>query len=250
MLVLSNISRTFSRGTLNEVQALDDLSLTIDDGEFVVVIGSNGSGKSTLLNTIAGNVIPDAGTITIDGNDVTQSEAYRRATYVGRVFQNPFSGTAPTMTIAENLRLAALRGKAKRLRTGLDPTTREEYRARLRELDMGLESRSETPVGLLSGGQRQGVTLLMATLNEPKILLLDEHTAALDPASASSVLSITDRIIRNHRLTAMMVTHNLDEASGFGSRLLVMHRGRVLHDIPNEEKKSLRSEDLVRFFHN
>lgn len=250
MLVLSNITRTFSRGTSNEVRALDDVSLRVDAGEFVVVIGSNGSGKSTLLNTIAGNVIPDVGTITIDGTDVTRSEAHQRARFVGRVFQNPFSGTAPTMTIAENLRLAALRGKPKRLRRGLAAPTRGEYRRRLSELDMGLETRSETPVGLLSGGERQGVTLLMATLNEPSILLLDEHTAALDPASASGVLAITDRIIRDHQLTALMITHDLEEAVRFGSRLLVMRHGRIIHNISSNEKKSLRTPDLLNFFHN
>jgi putative ABC transport system ATP-binding protein len=248
MITIEHCTKTFGAGTPNAVRALDDLSLTIAAHEFIVVIGTNGSGKSTLLNAIAGTVMPESGRIAIDGLDATRMEAYRRARFIGRVFQNPFSGTAPTMTVAENLRLASLRGIPKKMRVGLDRAETESIRERARELGMGLEDRMETPMGLLSGGQRQALTLLMATLRQPKILLLDEHTAALDPKSAEQVIELTNAMIARGRLTALMVTHDMNEAVGSGSRLIMMHGGRIGADYAGEAKKGLTAEALLQGF--
>jgi len=248
MLSLASISTTYHRGTPNQVRALNDVTLRIDPGEFVVVIGSNGSGKSTLLNVVAGSSPVDSGTVTIDGTDVTAYEAHRRAGPVARVFQNPFSGTAPSMTVAENMRLASLRGEPKRLRIGLHRHEREALVGRLAELDMGIEGRLDTPVGRLSGGQRQAITLLMATLRTPKILLLDEHTAALDPRSADRVMKLTADMIDRHRLTALMVTHDLDQAVRYGTRLIVMTEGRIAMDITGPEKGAVTAEELLHTF--
>jgi putative ABC transport system ATP-binding protein len=248
MITIEHCTTTFGAGTPNAVRALDDVSLSIAADEFVVVVGTNGSGKSTLLNAIAGSVIPQSGRIAIDGIDATRMEAHRRARFIGRVFQNPFSGTAPTMTVAENLRLASLRGMPKKLRVGLNRSGMESIRERARELGMGLEDRLETPMGLLSGGQRQALTLLMATLREPRILLLDEHTAALDPKSAEQVIELTNAMIARGRLTALMVTHDMAEAVGYGSRLILMHSGRVGADYAGEAKQRLTAQALLEEF--
>lgn len=248
MIGISHCSKTYGAGTPTEVRALDDVSLDIGVHEFVVVIGTNGSGKSTLLNAIAGTVIPDAGRITIDGTDVTRWEDFKRAGLIGRVFQNPFSGTAPSMTVAENLRLANLRGLRRKLTIGLSRQEIVFFRERAAELDMGLESRMETPIGLLSGGQRQALTLLMATLREPRILLLDEHTAALDPRSAEQVMRLTEKLITQYHLTALMVTHDMAEAARYGSRLVMMHMGRIALDIAGDDKRNTTAEALLRRF--
>jgi len=239
MITIDNLSITFGRGTPNQVRALDDLSLAIAAHEFVIVIGTNGSGKSTLMNAIAGSIVPESGRIHIDGHDLTRTPSHRRARYIGRVFQNPFSGTAPTMTIAENLRLAALRGEPKRFSIGLSAAETKRLHERCAELGMGLENRLDTPIGLLSGGERQALTLLMATLREPRILLLDEHTAALDPRSAEQVLALTERMVARHALTTLMVTHDMEEAVRFGSRLVMMHAGRVAMDVSGDTKRDL-----------
>ncbi len=248
MLSLRSITTTYYPGTANEVRALDDVSLAVGAGEFVVVIGSNGSGKSTLLNAVAGSARIDRGRVEIDGDDVTGLDAHRRADRVARVFQNPFSGTAPSMTVAENLRLARLRGIPKRFRVGLDRRETASLAERVAELGMGIETRMETQVGRLSGGQRQAITLLMATLREPKILLLDEHTAALDPRSADRIMELTSQMIDRHRLTAVMVTHDLDQASRYGTRLLMMTEGRLALDITGDEKSNATAEDLLHGF--
>jgi putative ABC transport system ATP-binding protein len=248
MIRIDHCSITFGRGTPNEVRALDDLTFEIGRREFVVMIGTNGSGKSTLLNTIAGSLRPEAGRIFIDDEDVTALPEHRRARYIGRVFQNPFSGTAPTMTIAENLRLASLRGEPKRLSIGLRSRAMAELRERCAELGMGLENRLDTPIGLLSGGERQALTLLMATLREPRILLLDEHTAALDPRSAEAVITLTDAIVARHALTVLMVTHDMEEAARFGSRLVMMHGGRIALDITGDEKSRLTATEVLSRF--
>lgn len=248
MLSLHSITTTYYPGTANEIRALDDLSLDIGAGEFVVVIGSNGSGKSTLLNAIAGSTGIDAGRVVIDCDDVTGIEAHRRADRVARVFQNPFSGTAPSMTVAENLRLARLRGAPKRFRVGLTRDETAVLAERVGELGMGIERRLETPAGRLSGGERQAITLLMATLRRPKILLLDEHTAALDPRSAERVMELTSNMIDRHRLTALMVTHDLDQACRYGTRLILMAEGRVSIDIAGDEKRSATPEELLHGF--
>ncbi len=246
MIFIESVSKTF--GETDTVRALADISLTIDTHEFVVVIGTNGSGKSTLLNAIAGTVHIDSGRILVGETDVTGLRAHQRAQHIGRVFQNPFSGTAPHMTIAENLRLASLRGERKGLRTGLSRRTRQLLRDRCAELHMGLEDRMDTPIGLLSGGQRQALTLLMATLREPDILLLDEHTAALDPGSAQNILSLTSAIVARKRLTTVMVTHDMAEAVEYGSRLLMMDRGQVVKDISGAGKERLTEQDLLHSF--
>jgi putative ABC transport system ATP-binding protein len=248
MIQIKNFSKTFVRGTPNQVLALNNLSLDIKAHEFIVVIGTNGSGKSTLLNAIAGGFVADSGKIFIDDMDVTRLEDYKRATYIGRVFQNPFSGTAPTMTVAENLRLASLRGTNKKFSMGLNKLEREVLQKHASDLQMGLENRMDSPMGLLSGGQRQALTLLMATLREPKILLLDEHTAALDPRSAEKVLHITDHIVNKYNLTTLMVTHDMQQAFQFGSRLVMMHFGEIVLDVSGDEKKSLTPEALLKKF--
>ena len=248
MLKISNLCKTFNPGTVNEKIALNGLNLELKDGDFVTVIGGNGAGKSTLFNAIAGVWKPDCGTIAIDGVDVTHMPEHKRAQYLGRVFQDPMKGTAPDMEIAENLAIAARRGTKRKLIWGVRKAEREQYRQLLASLDLGLESRLSAKVGLLSGGQRQAVTLLMATLKRPKLLLLDEHTAALDPKTAAKVLQITDRIVTENKLTTVMVTHNMKDAIEHGNRLIMMHEGRVVVDLEGEEKKQLKVADLLALF--
>ncbi|MBC8042343.1 MAG: ATP-binding cassette domain-containing protein [Rhizobacter sp.] len=248
MIRIENFTKTFNRGTANEVVALKDVSLQIAPGEFTVVIGTNGSGKSTLLNAIAGTFFGDGGKIFIGTDDITAMPDFLRAKFIGRVFQNPFSGTAPTMTIAENLQLASLRGQPKGFRIGLGNMQRKALQKKVAELGMGLEDRLNAPIGLLSGGQRQALTLLMATLREPKILLLDEHTAALDPKSAEQVLRLTEELVVNYKLTALMVTHSMEQAVRSGSRLVMMHDGQPVFDAKDADKWQLTSQDLMRKF--
>ena len=248
MLELQNITKVFYPGTVNEKIALDDLSLTLNDGDFVTVIGGNGAGKSTMQNIISGVFRPEKGKILIDGTDVTELPEYKRAKYLGRVFQDPSMGTAADMQIEENLALASRRGKRRTLRSGITKREREEYKRLLSELDLGLESRMTAKVGLLSGGQRQALTLLMASLNRPKLLLLDEHTAALDPKTAAKVLEITQRIVENDHLTTLMITHNMKDAIAYGNRLIMLHEGKIIIDVSGEEKKNLTVEDLLTLF--
>ena len=248
MLKVTNISKTFFKGTSNEKKALNGLSLTLNDGDFCTVIGGNGAGKSTLLNAIAGAYIPDAGTIEINGTDVTRVSEYKRAKYIGRVFQDPMTGTAATMQIEENLALAARRGKRRGLRIGITKAERERYRELLKSLDLGLEDRLTARVGLLSGGQRQALTLLMATMNKPKLLLLDEHTAALDPKTALKVLTLSAKIVEENHLTTMMITHNMKDAIKYGNRLIMMYEGHIIYDVSGEEKKKLQVSDLLAKF--
>lgn len=248
MLDLVNIKKTFNPGTIHEKKALNGVNLHLDDGDFVTIIGGNGAGKSTTLNAIAGVWPVDNGSITIDGINVTGIPEFKRAKYLGRVFQDPMTGTAATMEIQENLALAARRGKGRGLSWGITKAEKEKYRELLKILDLGLEDRMEAKVGLLSGGQRQALTLLMATLQKPKLLLLDEHTAALDPKTAQKVLEISDRIIKENNLTAMMVTHNMKDAIAHGNRLIMMHEGKIVLNIAGEEKKKLTVEDLLRKF--
>ena len=248
MLQLKNITKTFNQGTINEKHALNGIDLTLEDGDFVTVIGGNGAGKSTLLNAIAGVWPVDTGSIVIDGQDVTGLPDFKRAPLIGRVFQDPMTGTAPTMQIEENLAIAARRGKHRGLAWGVNNKEREEYKERLKILDLGLEDRLTAKVGLLSGGQRQALTLLMATLVKPKILLLDEHTAALDPKTASKVLRATDKIVNEGHLTTLMITHNMKDAIVHGNRLIMMNAGKVVLDIKGEEKKKLTVEKLLHQF--
>ena len=248
MLDLVNIKKTFNPGTIHEKKALNGVNLHLNDGDFVTIIGGNGAGKSTTLNAIAGVWPVDNGSITIDGINVTGIPEFKRAKYLGRVFQDPMTGTAATMEIQENLALAARRGKGRGLSWGITKAEKEKYRELLKILDLGLEDRMEAKVGLLSGGQRQALTLLMATLQKPKLLLLDEHTAALDPKTAQKVLEISDRIIKENNLTAMMVTHNMKDAIAHGNRLIMMHEGKIVLNIAGEEKKKLTVEDLLRKF--
>ena len=248
MLKLENVWKIFNPGTINEKVALQRLNLEMKEGDFVTVIGGNGAGKSTMLNAIAGVFGVDSGTITIDGADVTNLPEYKRAKYIGRVFQDPMMGTAATMQIEENLALAARRGKSRTLRAGITKAEREEYIEQLKILDLGLENRMTAKVGLLSGGQRQALTLLMATLQRPKLLLLDEHTAALDPKTAAKVLSATQRIVEKDNLTTMMITHNMRDAIAYGNRLIMMYEGHVIIDVSGEEKKHLTVEQLLNLF--
>lgn len=248
MLQLKNITKTFNQDTINEKHALNGIDLTLEDGDFVTVIGGNGAGKSTLLNAIAGVWPVDTGSIVIDGQDVTGLPDFKRAPLIGRVFQDPMTGTAPTMQIEENLAIAARRGKHRGLAWGVNNKEREEYKERLKILDLGLEDRLTAKVGLLSGGQRQALTLLMATLVKPKILLLDEHTAALDPKTASKVLRATDKIVNEGHLTTLMITHNMKDAIVHGNRLIMMNAGKVVLDIKGEEKKKLTVEKLLHQF--
>ncbi len=248
MLKITDLRKTFNPGTVNEKTALDHLSLHIHEGEFVTVIGGNGAGKSTLLNAISGVWRPDAGTIEIDGIDVTNMPEYKRAKFLGRVFQDPMKGTAPDMEIAENLAIAARRGTKRSFRWGVTRKERAEYKELLKTLDLGLENRLSVKVGLLSGGQRQAVTLLMATLNRPKLLLLDEHTAALDPKTAAKVLELTENVVKKHRLTTLMITHNMKDAIAYGNRLIMMHEGNIIVDVSGEEKNSLTVEKLLALF--
>ena len=248
MLVLNQVHKTFNIGTINEKPALRGVSLTLNDGDFVTVIGGNGAGKSTMLNAVAGVWPIDQGSISIDSIDVTGLPEYKRAKYLGRVFQDPMTGTAATMEIQENLALAARRGQKRGLKWGITKAEREKYHEILKELDLGLEERMSSKVGLLSGGQRQALTLLMAALQKPKVLLLDEHTAALDPKTAAKVLELSDKIIAENHLTAMMVTHNMRDAIAHGNRLIMMNEGQVALDISGDEKKSLTVEDLLMKF--
>ena len=248
MLKLENIWKTFNAGTVNEKVALSGLNLHMREGEFVTVIGGNGAGKSTMLNAIAGVWGVDEGTILIDNEDVTHLPEYKRAKFVGRVFQDPMMGTAATMQIEENLALAARRGMPRTLKVGITKTDREFYREKLKVLDLGLEDRMTSKVGLLSGGQRQALTLLMATLQRPKLLLLDEHTAALDPKTAAKVLDATQRIVSENQLTTMMITHNMRDAITYGNRLIMMYNGHIVVDVSGEEKKHLTVEQLLNLF--
>ena len=248
MLEVKNISKTFYPGTINEKKALRGVSLTLNDGDFVTVIGGNGAGKSTLLNAIAGVWPVDTGSITIDGQNVTGLPDYRRASLIGRVFQDPMTGTAATMQIDENLALARRRGARRGLRWGVTAAERDEYREQLKILNLGLEDRLTAKVGLLSGGQRQALTLLMATLQKPKLLLLDEHTAALDPKTAEKVLNATEKIIDRDHLTALMITHNMKDAITHGNRLIMMHEGNIIYDVSGEEKKNLTVSQLLDKF--
>ena len=248
MLELRNISKTFNLGTINEKKALVDLSLHLAPGDFATVIGGNGAGKSTMLNAIAGVWPIDGGQILIDGQDVTGLPEYRRAALIGRVFQDPMMGTAPDMQIVENLALAARRGKRRGLRWGVTATEKLDYQGLLATLGLGLEDRMTAKVGLLSGGQRQALTLLMAALQNPKLLLLDEHTAALDPATAAKVLEISDQIVTETNLTALMITHNMTDALRHGNRLIMMNQGRIVFDVSGEEKKKLTKRDLLDAF--
>ena len=248
MLELKGIYKTFNAGTVNEKRALNGVDLTMEDGDFITVIGGNGAGKSTLMNAIAGTWPVDEGSIVIDGTDVTHLPEHKRAAFVGRVFQDPMMGTAATMGIEENLALAKRRGKRRTLMPGIRKAEREEYRELLKTLGLGLETRLTSKVGLLSGGQRQALTLLMATMLQPKLLLLDEHTAALDPKTAAKVLDATDRIISQDHLTTLMITHNMRDAIAHGNRLIMMHEGQIILDIRGEDKKKLTVEDLMHEF--
>ena len=248
MLDLTDIRKTFNAKTVNEKVALNGVNLHLEDGDFVTVIGGNGAGKSTILNAIAGVWPVDEGRIIIDGTDVTNLSEHRRANLLGRVFQDPMTGTAATMQIEENLALAARRGQKRTLRAGITKAEREGYREKLKTLGLGLEDRMTTKVGLLSGGQRQALTLLMATLKKPKLLLLDEHTAALDPRTAEKVLQLSRQIIEENHLMTMMVTHNMRDAIAYGNRLIMMHEGRIILDISGEEKKHLTVEMLLEQF--
>ena len=248
MLELKELYKTFNPGTINAKTALNGLSLTLNDGDFVTVIGGNGAGKSTMLNAIAGVFPVDSGSILIDGQDVTKLPEHKRAALLGRVFQDPMMGTAPSMWIEENLALAARRGQRRGLSWGVTKEEKEQYRELLAGLGLGLESRLTTKVSTLSGGQRQALTLLMATLKRPKLLLLDEHTAALDPKTAAKVMELTDRIVREGQLTTLMITHNMRDAIQYGNRLIMLHDGHVILDIAGEEKKKLTVPDLLEQF--
>lgn len=248
MLRIEDVYKTFNAGTINEKKALCGVNLTLEEGEFVTVIGGNGAGKSTTLNAVAGVWPVDSGRIYIGGDDVTRLSEYKRAKYLGRVFQDPMTGTATTMSIEENMAIAARRGKTRRLTWGITKAERDTYREMLKTLNLGLEDRLTSKVGLLSGGQRQAITLLMASIQKPKLLLLDEHTAALDPKTAAKVLEISDKIIAENHLTAMMVTHNMRDAIAHGNRLIMMHEGKVILNIAGEEKRKLTVEDLLHQF--
>jgi len=248
MLEIQNIHKTFNPGTINEKVALNGVNLNLNPGDFVTIIGGNGAGKSTTLNAIAGVWSVDEGKIIIDGVDITKLSEHKRALYLGRVFQDPMTGTAATMSIEENMAIAARRGERRGLGWGITKKERERYKEALKELDLGLEDRLSSKVGLLSGGQRQAITLLMASLKKPKLLLLDEHTAALDPKTAAKVLVISDKIIQEHQLTAMMVTHNMKDAIAHGNRLIMMHEGKIIYDVAGEEKKNLKVADLLAKF--
>ncbi|MBQ7488201.1 MAG: ABC transporter ATP-binding protein [Clostridia bacterium] len=248
MLKINHISKTFNRGTITEKVALQDVSLTLAEGDFVTVIGGNGAGKSTMLNMVAGVYPVDSGTIEIAGRDVTHLPEYRRAGLLGRVFQDPRTGTAATMNIEENMALALRRGQKRGLRWGISNMERAMYKEQLHKLGLGLEERMSSKVGLLSGGQRQALTLLMATIRTPKLLLLDEHTAALDPKTAAKVLELTDQFVTEQHLTALMVTHNMKDAIAIGNRLIMMNAGKIVVDVSGEQKKSMTRKDLMDLF--
>lgn len=248
MLKIQDVHKTFNAGTVNEKIALNGLNLHLHEGDFVTVIGGNGAGKSTMLNAVAGLWSVDCGSIMIGGVDVTSMPEFKRAKYLGRVFQDPMTGTAASMMIEENLALAARRGSSRFLRIGITNREREKYRELLKGLDLGLEDRMTSKVGLLSGGQRQALTLLMATLKKPQLLLLDEHTAALDPKTAAKVLETTDKIVERDHLTTLMITHNMKDAITHGNRLIMMYEGRIIYDVAGEEKKKLHVSDLLKKF--
>ncbi len=248
MLDIENVYKTFHEGTAHEVRALQGLNVHVDEGSFTVVIGTNGSGKSTLLNAVAGTFLADRGRVRIDGQDVTRWPEFRRASLLGRVFQNPFSGTAPNLSIAENLALASRRGGRRGLGLIVSARLRRRMREVVSQLNMGLEDRLDTPIGTLSGGQRQALTLLMATWKKPRLLLLDEHTAALDPKSAEQVVALSEQVISRDRLTTLMVTHSMQQAARLGDRLLMMHQGRVLLNLGGAQKKRIRPEELLARF--
>lgn len=248
MLEIKNVHKTFNSGTINEKKALNGIDLVLNEGDFVTVIGGNGAGKSTMLNMIAGVYPVDCGTITIDGIDVTKLPEHKRAKYIGRVFQDPMNGTAADMQLDENLAIASRRGKSRGLKPGVSRRERAEYSELLKSLDLGLESRLTSKVGLLSGGQRQAITLLMATLKKPKLLLLDEHTAALDPKTAHKVLDLTEKIVAKDNLTTIMITHNMKDAIAIGNRLIMMNDGKIIYDVSGEEKQKLTTADLLARF--
>ena len=250
MLKLNNISKTFAPGTVNEKKALDSVTLELKKGDFVTVLGSNGAGKSTLFNAIAGTFAPDCGTIALDGQDITKLPDYKRSKYIGRLFQDPLKGTAPNMTIEENLALAYMRASSHTNPFSMvSKAERREFRDRLAQLDLGLEDRMEQNVGLLSGGQRQALTLLMATLVTPKLLLLDEHTAALDPATAEKVLALTEKIVAENGITCLMITHNIPSALALGNRTIMMRSGSIVMELEGDERKNMTTEELLRRFH-
>jgi putative ABC transport system ATP-binding protein len=248
MLEIRGVRKTFHEGTPNEVRALQGVNLRLDEGSFAIIIGTNGSGKSTLLNAVAGSFFVDEGDLRIAGQEVTRWPEHKRARLVGRVFQNPFSGTAPSLSVAENLALAARRGERRGLGLALNSQAKSKMRDALRQLNMGLEDRLDNAIGSLSGGQRQAITLLMATWRKPKLLLLDEHTAALDPKSADQVAVLSDRLIAEGRLTALMVTHSMQQAATLGNRMIMMHRGRIYQEWSGSEKRRLRPSDLLERF--
>lgn len=248
MLILSNIEKTFNKGTVNEKKALKGLSLSLNDGDFVTVIGGNGAGKSTMLNMIAGVYPIDKGKIILNGENISRWPEYKRARFLGRVFQDPMMGTAATMEIQENMALAYRRGLKKTLNWSITKKEKERYREQLKMLDLGLEDRMTSKVGLLSGGQRQALTLLMASLRKPELLLLDEHTAALDPKTAAKVLALTEKLITEQKLTAIMITHNMKDAIRYGNRLVMMNDGQIIYDVSGEEKKNLKVSDLLQKF--
>jgi len=248
MIEISEMHKTFEQPGGEHVHALRGIDLTLPTGQFLTVIGSNGSGKSTILNAIAGTFLPDEGTIRIAGTDVTRLPEHKRATLIGRVFQDPFKGTCPSMTVAENLRMAELRGLSRGLRIGLASDTLDRYREQLASLGMRLEGRLQAQMGTLSGGQRQAITLLMATIRRPALLLLDEHTAALDPRAAEQVMRVTDEVVRSQLLTTLMVTHSMEQAVSFGDRTVMMHRGAVIADLEGEERQGVTEADLLTRF--
>ena len=248
MLTITNVRKTFNKGTINEKKALNGINLHLESGDFVTIIGGNGAGKSTMLNMIAGVYPIDSGKIVIDGINISREPEHRRAKYIGRVFQDPMRGTAANMEIQENLAMALRRGKIRGLGWGIRNNEKDYYRTALAQLDLGLQTRMTSKVGLLSGGQRQALTLLMATLQKPKLLLLDEHTAALDPKTARKVLELTEKIVNEQELTALMVTHNMKDAIQIGNRLIMMHEGRIIYDVSGEDKNKLQVEDLLEKF--
>ncbi|AGY54054.1 Energy-coupling factor transporter ATP-binding protein EcfA 2 [Bacteroidales bacterium CF] len=248
MIEISNITKVFNPGTPNEVLALDNVSCTIETGSFVILLGTNGSGKSTLLNAVAGTFLPDSGSIKLNGTDITNMQEHQRAKYIGRVFQNPCSGTAPDMSIAENLALAVRRGAKRGLGAALNRGDMEEFRKRVKSLNMGLEERLANPIGKLSGGQRQALTLLMSTWLRPDLLLLDEHTAALDPKTAGKVIQLTESIVNKDKLTTMMVTHSMQQAVNLGDRILMLHNGKIVYDIKGADKRVIKASDLLAMF--
>lgn len=248
MISIKNVNKVFNPGSINEVKALTDINFEVSDGDFVTIIGTNGSGKSTLMNAISGSIIPDSGTIEIDGIDVTKQKDFERAKYIARVFQNPFSGTAPRMTIAENLLMAYYRGRRRQAKISLNKKLLDFFRGEVEKLEMQLEDRLENIIGTLSGGQRQAVTLLMAVIEKPKVLLLDEHTAALDPKTAAQVISLTKKFIEQGKLTTIMITHSMQQALELGNKTVMMYRGRIIEEIGAKEKSRLTSDDLLDKF--